>query len=462
MKFEDLDLSYDVLDALDAMAFDECTPIQEQTIPVILDGHDLVACAQTGTGKTAAYLLPVIDSIADGHLPDDAINCIVMAPTRELVQQIDRQMEGFAYFLPVSSLAIYGGTDGAEFSRQQRGLKMGADVVIATPGRLLDHIQMGYVDLSRVTYFILDEADRMLDMGFYDDIMQIVKRLPADRQTLLFSATMPVKTRRLAEEILTDPVEVSIAISRPTEKIGQSAYVCHDSQKTGILKHIFKTRSSKRVIIFASSKLAVKELTRELRSRRYKAAEMHSDLEQQQRNEVIHDFTSGKIDILVATDILARGIDIDEISMVINYNVPREAEDYIHRIGRTARANADGTAITLVNRQEQEKFGRIEKFLGYEIKKNEVPAELGETPAYTPERKSDRRGGNRNQGRRGGNPRGRKDRPAPSRDKKKPQETTDAATTSPQPNRQQPKRRRNNRRNKNNNGSKNPSSRTEQ
>lgn len=458
MKFEDLDLSYDVLDALDAMAFDECTPIQEQTIPVILDGHDLVACAQTGTGKTAAYLLPVIDSIADGHLPDDAINCIVMAPTRELVQQIDRQMEGFAYFLPVSSLAIYGGTDGAEFSRQQRGLKMGADVVIATPGRLLDHIQMGYVDLSRVTYFILDEADRMLDMGFYDDIMQIVKRLPADRQTLLFSATMPVKTRRLAEEILTDPVEVSIAISRPTEKIDQSAYVCHDSQKTGILKHIFKTRSSKRVIIFASSKLAVKELTRELRSRRYKAAEMHSDLEQQQRNEVIHDFTSGKIDILVATDILARGIDIDEISMVINYNVPREAEDYIHRIGRTARANADGTAITLVNRQEQEKFGRIEKFLGYEIKKNEVPAELGEAPAYTPERKSDRRSGNRNSGRRGGNPRGRKDRPSSSRDRKKPQETPVAAQSEQQP-KPKPKRRNNHRR-RSNNGSKNPSSNT--
>lgn len=458
MKFEDLDLSYDVLDALDAMAFDECTPIQEQTIPVILDGHDLVACAQTGTGKTAAYLLPVIDSIADGHLPDDAINCIVMAPTRELVQQIDRQMEGFAYFLPVSSLAIYGGTDGAEFSRQQRGLKMGADVVIATPGRLLDHIQMGYVDLSRVTYFILDEADRMLDMGFYDDIMQIVKRLPADRQTLLFSATMPVKTRHLAEEILTDPVEVSIAISRPTEKIDQSAYVCHDSQKTGILKHIFKTRSSKRVIIFASSKLAVKELTRELRSRRYKAAEMHSDLEQQQRNEVIHDFTSGKIDILVATDILARGIDIDEISMVINYNVPREAEDYIHRIGRTARANADGTAITLVSRQEQEKFGRIEKFLGYEIKKNEVPAELGEAPAYTPERKSDRRSGNRNSGRRGGNPRGRKDRPSSSRDRKKPQETPVAAQSEQQP-KPKPKRRNNHRR-RNNNGSKNPSSNT--
>lgn len=433
MKFEELDLSYDVLDALDAMSFEECTPIQEQTIPVILKGNDLVACAQTGTGKTAAYLLPVIDSIADGYLPDDAINCIVMAPTRELVQQIDRQMEGFAYFLPVSSLAIYGGTDGAEFTRQQRGLKMGADVVIATPGRLLDHIQMGYVDLSRVSYFILDEADRMLDMGFYDDIMQIVKRLPADRQTLLFSATMPQKTRRLADEILTDPVEVSIAISRPTEKIDQSAYVCHDGQKTAILKHIFKTRGSKRVIVFASSKLAVKDLTRELRQMRYKAAEMHSDLDQQKREEVIHDFASGKIDILVATDILARGIDIEDIAMVVNYNVPREAEDYIHRIGRTARAGDDGIAITLVNRPEQEKFHRIEKFLGYEIKKNEIPAELGDAPAYNPSERGG--GGHRKGGHRGSNGRnsdrgGRKDRP--QRDRKRQQPAAKTETPAPE------------------------------
>ena len=387
MRFDELDLGYEVLDALDAMRFDECTPIQEQAIPVILEGRDLIACAQTGTGKTAAYLLPVIDRLADGSLPDDAINCLVMSPTRELAQQIDRQMEGFAYFLPISSLAIYGGTDGATFARQQRGLKMGADVVIATPGRLLDHIQMGYVVLSRVSFFILDEADRMLDMGFYDDIMQIVKRLPANRQTLMFSATMPPKTRQLAKAILTDPAEVRIAVSRPTEKIDQSAFVCHEAQKTPLLKHLFSTAHSQRVIVFAASKLKVKDLTRELRRARFKAAEMHSDLEQQQRNEVMQAFRAGKIDILVATDILARGIDIDDIAMVVNYDVPREAEDYVHRIGRTARANADGMAVTLVSGREQQKFGSIERFLGYEVKKNEIPAEFGEAPAYNPDRK---------------------------------------------------------------------------
>ncbi len=264
---------------------------------------------------------------------------------------------------------------------------MGADVVIATPGRLLDHIQMGYVDLSRVSFFILDEADRMLDMGFYDDIMQIVKRLPANRQTLMFSATMPPKTRQLAKAILTDPAEVRIAVSRPTEKIDQSAFVCHEAQKTPLLKHLFSTAHSQRVIVFAASKLKVKDLTRELRRARFKAAEMHSDLEQQQRNEVMQAFRAGKIDILVATDILARGIDIDDIAMVVNYDVPREAEDYVHRIGRTARANADGMAVTLVSGREQQKFGSIERFLGYEVKKNEIPAEFGEAPAYNPDRK---------------------------------------------------------------------------
>jgi len=262
MKFDELDLSYDILDALDAMRFDECTPIQEQAIPVILEGRDLIAVAQTGTGKTAAYLLPVIDRLADMPEAKDYVNCIVMSPTRELAQQIDRQMEGFAYYVPVNSVAIYGGTDGAGFAQQQRGLKMGADVVIATPGRLLAHLQMGYVDLSRVSYFILDEADRMLDMGFYDDIMQIVKHLPKDRQTLMFSATMPPKIQQLAKAILNDPAEVKIAVSRPTEKIDQSAFVCHEGQKTGILKHLFRTAHSQRVIIFSSSKIKVKELAR--------------------------------------------------------------------------------------------------------------------------------------------------------------------------------------------------------
>ena len=400
MKFEELDLSYDILDALDAMRFDECTPIQEQAIPVILEGRDLIAVAQTGTGKTAAYLLPVIDRLADMPEAKDYVNCIVMAPTRELAQQIDRQMEGFAYYVPVNSVAISGGTDGAGFAQQQRGLKMGADVVIATPGRLLAHLQMGYVNLSRVSYFILDEADRMLDMGFYDDIMQIVKHLPKDRQTLMFSATMPPKIQQLAKAILNDPAEVKIAVSRPTEKIDQSAFVCHEGQKTGILKHLFKTAHSQRVIVFSSSKIKVKELTRELRRCKIKAAEMHSDLEQNAREEVMLDFRAGKIDVLVATDIVARGIDIDDISMVVNYDVPREAEDYVHRIGRTARANADGKAVTLISSKEQSKFGQIENFLGYEVRKEAVPAELGEAPEYHPGR---RQGSGRGRGNRQGN-----------------------------------------------------------
>ena len=384
MTFEELDLSDELLDALYDMHFDECTPIQEMAIPVALEGKDIIAVAQTGTGKTAAYLIPVIDRLSRLPAPEDAVNCIIMAPTRELAQQIDRQMEGFAYFMPITSVAVYGGTDGVTFARQQRGLKMGTDVVIATPGRLIAHLQMGNVDLSRVSYFILDEADRMLDMGFYDDIMQIVAKLPKERQTLMFSATMPPKIKQLAKAILNDPVEVKTAISRPADGIEQSAAICYEEQKTPFLKHLFKTHHSKRVIIFAASKLKVKELTRELRRFHWKVDEMHSDLDQQRRDDVILDFRAGRTDILVATDIVARGIDIDDIAMVVNYDVPREAEDYVHRIGRTARANTDGKAVTLVSQRDQTPFGRIEHFLGYEVRKEPVPAEFGETPEYKP------------------------------------------------------------------------------
>lgn len=410
MKFYELDLSDEVLDALDAMNFDECTPIQEQSIPLALEGRDLIAVAQTGTGKTAAYLLPVIDSLAGGGYPEDAINCVVMSPTRELAQQIDRQMEGFSYYLPVNSLAIFGGTDGPEFARQQRGLKMGADVVIATPGRLLAHLQMGYVDLSRVSFFILDEADRMLDMGFYDDIMTIAKQLPPTCQTLMFSATMPPKIQRMAEAILKNPAEVKLEVSRPAENIRQSAFVCYEGQKTPILRSLFKTRANKRVIVFASSKLKVKELTRELRRAGVKAAEMHSDLEQARRDEVMLDFRAGRIDILVATDIVARGIDIDDIAMVVNYDVPREAEDYVHRIGRTARAGAGGYAVTLVGERDRRHFKAIEDFLEKEVLKEAVPEELGSAPSYGGRSDSGRRDGGRSGGKRVGKGQGRRDR----------------------------------------------------
>lgn len=384
MKFSELNLNDNVLEALDAMRFDECTPIQEKSIPVILEGRDLIAVAQTGTGKTAAYLLPILNKLSEGGHPEDSINCIVMAPTRELAQQIDQQMEGFSYFMPASSVAVYGGNDGIRFEQEKKGLTLGADVVIATPGRLISHLSLGYVDLSKVSFFILDEADRMLDMGFAEDIMQIVKYLPKERQTIMFSATMPTKIQQLAKTILTNPVEVKLAVSKPAEKIIQAAYICYEAQKLGIIESLFKEQQPERVIIFASSKIKVKEVTKALKRLKLNVGEMHSDLDQSQREAIMHEFRNGRINMLVATDIVARGIDIDDIRLVINYDVPHDSEDYVHRIGRTARANNDGCAITFVSETEQNKFKQIENFLEKEIYKIPVPEELGEAPAYNP------------------------------------------------------------------------------
>ncbi len=402
MLFEDFDLSDDLLDALYAMHFEECTPIQEQAIPVVLDRRDLIAIAQTGTGKTAAYLLPVIDLLAELPEADGFVNCIVMAPTRELAQQIERQMDGFSYYLPLSSIAVYGGTDGAGFARQQKGMKAGADVVIATPGRLQALLQIGGIDLSKVRYFVLDEADRMLDMGFYDDIMAIAKLLPKERQTLLFSATMPPKIRKLAQSLLNDPVEVKIAPSRPVEKIKQSAIFCYEDDKQRTLTDILKKRRGERVIVFAASKHGVRDLTRDLRRSGIKAAEIHSDLDQQQREETIRGFRSGRIEVIVATDLLARGIDIDEVMLVVNYDVPREPEDYVHRVGRTARANADGEAVTLVSPRDRRAFARVESTLKIKIAAENRPASSPRPASDRPAR-SDKKGNNRPDNRNKGN-----------------------------------------------------------
>ena len=393
MRFDELDLEEAVLDGLDAMNFLETTPVQELTIPVILEGKDIIACAQTGTGKTAAYVLPVINELSKGLHPANAINAIIMAPTRELAQQIDQQIEGFTYFVPVSAVAVYGGTDGIAWEQQKRGMEMGADIVIATPGRLLSHIKLGTVDLSQVSFFVLDEADRMLDMGFYDDIMQIVKYLPKERQTIMFSATMPAKIQQLANTILNNPSEIKLAVSRPADKIIQAAYVCYENQKLGIIRNLFMDEVPERVIIFASSKIKVKEVTKALKSMKLNVGEMHSDLEQVQREAVMHDFKAGRINILVATDIVARGIDIDDIRLVINFDVPHDSEDYVHRIGRTARANNDGVALTFVSEKEQSNFKSIENFLEKEIYKIPIPTELGEAPEYKP-RSFSNKGGN--------------------------------------------------------------------
>ena len=411
MRFEETYLNDNILDALYDMRFEECTPIQEKCIPEILDYHDVMGVAQTGTGKTAAYLLPILSMLDEDDYPKDAINCIIMSPTRELAQQIDQAMQGFGYYLDgISSVAVYGGNDGSRYDQEMRSLRMGADVVIATPGRLLSHIRMGNVDLSRVSFFVLDEADRMLDMGFYDDIMTIVKGLPQNRQTIMFSATMPDKIQTLARNILYKPVEVKIAVSKPAEKIKQSAYVCYDTQKLPILRHIFATEEQKRIIIFSGKKERVKEINRELQKMKVNCCSMHSDLTQQERDEVMYLFKSGQKDVLVATDIVARGIDIDDIRMVINYDVPHDAEDYVHRIGRTARADRDGVAITLVNPDDIRRFQQIEHFLEKEVIKTPLPDGLGDAPEYkSPERrKGPRGGGKRPRGNRRGKQNGKK------------------------------------------------------
>ena len=395
MKFSELDLDEEILQGLDAMNFKETTPIQELTIPIILEGRDLIACAQTGNGKTADYILPFLNLLHKNAGKCDKVRTVIIAPTRELAQQIDMQFEGFSYFLPISTVVVYGGGDGALWEQQKRGIQMGADVVIATPGRLISHLMHSDIDLSGVEHFILDEADRMLDMGFYDDIMQIGKQLPMRRQTILFSATMPSKIRQLAKNILHNPSEINVAISKPNEAILQSVYICYEAQKMPIIKELFSKPIAGKTIIFSSSKQKVKDLAYTLKRMKYSVAAMHSDLEQFQREEVMLDFKNGKIDILVATDIVARGIDITDIVLVINYDVPHDPEDYIHRIGRTARANAEGAAITLVSETEQGRFYRIERFLEKDIYKIPLSPEIGEAPVYNPQSFSGKKQGHR-------------------------------------------------------------------
>ena len=393
MYFDELDLEDEVLDGLEAMNFYETTPVQEATIPLLLEGRDMIGCAQTGTGKTAAYLLPIINRLSRGEGDPEKVNAVIMAPTRELAIQIEQQVEGFSYFLPISSVAIYGGTDGITWEQQRRGLAKGADIIIATPGRLLSLINLQHADLSGVSYFVLDEADRMLDMGFQEDILLINKEIPSSSQRVMFSATMPPKIKKFARTILHDPAEVELAISRPPESIIQSAYVCYEAQKLRILTHLFEETPPTRTIIFSSSKMKVKELAATMSRLSIRVEQMHSDLAQEKREEVMRQFKAGNVDLLVATDVVARGIDIDNIRMVINYDIPHDPEDYVHRIGRTARGgNDEGLAITFVSEREQPGFGRIEDFLGRVIYKIPIDPSIGESPTYEPEKYSRTRG----------------------------------------------------------------------
>lgn len=379
-SFHELKLDKGILEGIDAMGFDQPTAIQEQIIPLILDGNDVIGCAQTGTGKTAAYLLPILHHVI--HNPVEGINSIIIAPTRELAVQIARQIEGFGYFLNISSLPLYGGTSGMEWEQQKKALQQGVDIVVATPGKLMSFLNMDLAPVSNLQHLVLDEADRMLDMGFYDDIMKIISYLPEDRSTYLFSATMPPKIRELGRKISKNAVEINIALSKPAEGILQVAYMVYDNQKTPLLESLIKGRYLSSVLIFASTKIKVKNIARDLEKQGFQVADIHSDLEQADREKVLLRFSNRQLQILVATDVLSRGIDIENIDLVVNYDVPAEAEDYVHRVGRTARAEKTGIAITLINEEEQSLFSRIEKLIDTQVRKLQPPEHLGPGPEF--------------------------------------------------------------------------------
>ena len=407
MDFRKLGISEDLVNGLDNMNIRKPTPIQEQAIPAVLEGRDLIACAQTGTGKTAAFLLPIIDVIT-GYKPKEegSIRGLIVVPTRELALQIDQQLQAIAYFTPITSVPVYGGSDGSTFDQQKLALTSGVEVVVATPGKLLSHLNLGYVPLKGLEFLIMDEADRMMDMGFVDDIRKIITFIPKDRQTLMFSATMAPAIRELSKQVLHDPVEISISLSKPAEGVKQEAYVIFDMQKAQILEHVLNTSEGTTIVVFAGRKVEVRNLARHLKKKGFNAAEMHSDLGQEERESVMLDFRNRKLRILVATDVVSRGIDIDDIDMVINYDVPRDPEDYVHRVGRTARASKKGQAITFVNEKQMREFGRIESLIGYEVAKMPIPEGIARGPAYDPKARvaSDRggNGGGRGKGRSGG------------------------------------------------------------
>ena len=382
MTFHELQFEPELMEGLDAMGFEKPTPIQQQAIPIIMADKDIIACAQTGTGKTAAFLLPVINKII--QTKTQSIDTLIIVPTRELAIQIDEAVQGLAYFAPVSAIAIFGGNNGSSFEQEKKALTHGANIIIATPGRLIAHLNMGYVNIGNLTHLILDEADRMLDMGFSDDINRILSFLPKKRQTLLFSATMPPKIRTLAAKTLTDPEQINISVSKPAEGVIQAAYMTYNEQKLPLLTELLNGKKIASILIFSSSKEKVKQLERELLRAKFNVAAIHSDLLQDVRTEVLRKFKNKLLQILVATDIMSRGIDIDSIGLVVNYDVPRDAEDYIHRVGRTARAETTGVALTFINPEDQRKFKSIEKLIGNEVKKLDIPEHLGPAPQYNP------------------------------------------------------------------------------
>ncbi|MGM0550990.1 MAG: DEAD/DEAH box helicase [Bacteroidota bacterium] len=381
MRFDEFELDEQLLDSISYLGFNETTPIQEQAIPKILNGHDLIACAQTGTGKTAAFLLPVLNALLINNVQET--NALIIVPTRELAVQIDQQIQGIGYMANIDSAVVYGGGDGSNWDQEKRALTKGARVIVATPGKLLSHLKLGHVNFSKITHLVLDEADRMLDIGFKDDLLRIMSFLPKERQTLMFSATMPPKIKTFSQTILKDPEEVTLAMSKPAEGVLQAAYLAHEEQKTPLIDSLIKDKPEySSILIFCSTKRKVSQLARHLMRKKYKVEGLTSDLEQSQREEILGQFKARQLRILVATDVLSRGVDIKDINLVINYDVPGDAEDYVHRVGRTARAETTGVALTLVNTDDMYKLAQIERLIEREVPKLMLPPEIGEGPEW--------------------------------------------------------------------------------
>ncbi len=382
MRFDEFGLNEKILEAIHYMNFENATQIQEQAIPDIMEGKDLIASAQTGTGKTAAFILPVLDKLTDHGFA--GVDTLILVPTRELALQIDQQIQGFSYFIPVNSIAVYGGSDGSDWEPQRRALMGSTDIVVATPGKLLSHLNLGYVKFDKLQHLILDEADRMLDMGFYEDIQRIISYLPKKRQTMMFSATMPPRIRDLAREILVNPAEINIELSKPAEGVLQAVYPVYEMQKIPLIQYLINDKPEyKTILIFSSTKKKVSEIVRALRNTVYSVEGISSDLEQREREEVLRQFKARKTRVLVATDVLSRGIDIKDIDLIINFDAPGDAEDYVHRVGRTARARATGVALTLINPDDMYKFRKIEELIGNKVIKLPIPPELGEGPEWS-------------------------------------------------------------------------------
>lgn len=383
MKFNEFNLNEKLLEAISYMGYEQTTPIQDQAIPEILKGRDLIGCAQTGTGKTAAFILPILNKLEEQQVT--GTDTLIIVPTRELAVQIHQQIQGFSYFLSVGSIAVYGGGDGSEWEQERTALTSGSAIIVATPGKLIAHLKMGYVKFDSIRHLILDEADRMLDMGFYEDIKRIISFLPGKRQTLMFSATMPPKIRELAKQALVDPSEINIAMSKPAEGVLQAAYLAHDEQKIALIKSLIADKPEYHsILIFSATKKNVSEISKALKGNGYQVEKISSDLDQREREEVLSRFKGRHTRVLVATDVLSRGIDIKDINLIINFNVPEDAEDYVHRVGRTARADTTGVALTLVNKEDMYRFHRIEQLIEREVIKIPLPPELGDGPVWSP------------------------------------------------------------------------------